>query len=244
MGNEQRQRPKSCAGHRDKVNGPIYILQWFRQTMARMNEQLSKLTANDEFEQITHELEKIEQYQNQVEAYLLEESFAKLASYQRRTNDVIMQHIPEGMRFFPTKDGVTISGIPLWMIGHKSHQKLPPLYHRNRPLVRKIPMWQAMFGHLKSSYLQSVLKEDNVLPDKPSGYAHVVFHFHTNHLNVRDLDHYDVAPIINACVSNGFLLSDHPSRLTLTMVWNETKDQPRLDVHVRYLDSPIYLPLD
>lgn len=241
---EQRQRLKTCAELCDNVDDPIYILQWFRETMARMSEQLLKLTANDEFEPITDELELIEQYQNRVEEYLLEETFAELASYQRKTNDVIMQHIPENMRFLPTKDGITISGIPLWMIGHKSHQKLPPLYHRNRPLVRKIPMWQAMFRHLKSTYLQSVLKTYNMLPDKPSGCAHMVFHFHTNHLNVRDLDHYDIAPIINACVSNGLLLSDHPSRLSLTMIWNETKDQPRLDVHVRYLDSPTPLPLD
>lgn len=212
--------------------------------MARMNEQLLKLTANDEFEPITDELERIEQYQNRVEEYLLEEAFAELASYQRKTNDVIMQHIPENMRFLPTKDGITISGIPLWMIGHKSHQKLPPIYHRNRPLVRKNPMWQALFGHLKSTYLQSVLREDNILLDKPSSYAHMVFHFQTDHLNVRDLDHYDIAPIINAFVANGLLLSDHPSRLSLTMVWSEVNDQPGLDVHVRYLAFPTTLPLD
>lgn len=244
MGNDREQCHQPCDERHYDGDDPIQVLLWFRQAMARMNEQLIHFTPNDEFGTFTGELEQIERYQEQIENYLLEECFGTLATYERQTNNVILEHMPDDIQFLPKTDGITISGIPLWMIGHKSVKKLPPIYHRDRPMIRKIPMWQAMIGHLKSSYLRTVLQEDNVLLTKPAGYAHVVFDFHTNQLQVRDLDHYDVAPIINACVSNGLLISDHPSRLSFTMIWNEVSEPPRLDLHVRYLDCPLSLPLD
>lgn len=244
MGNVREQCHQPCDERCYDEHDPIQVLLRFRQTMAHMNERLIHLTANDEFETFTDELEQIERYQEQIENYLLEECFGTLAKYERRTNNVILEHIPDDIQFSPTSDGITISRIPLWMIGHKSHKKLPLIYHRDRPMIRKISMWQAIIGHLKSSYLRTVLQEDNVLWAKPAGYAHVVFDFQTNHLQVRDLDHYDVAPIINALVSNGLLVSDHPSRLSFTMIWNEVSEPSRLDLHVRYLDCPLSLPLD
>lgn len=244
MENERNQRQQPCEERRDNVDDPIQVLLCFRQTMDCMNEQLTKLTINDMYEATTNQLEQIEQFQAQVEHYLLEESFARLATYQEQSNDVIIQHIPDGIRFLPTPEGVSILGIPLWMMGHKSKKKFPPIYHRDRPMIRKIPMWHAIVHHLKVTYLQSVWKGNSVLPEKPSGYAHVLLHFHTDHLQTRDLDHYDVAPVINACVSNGLLLSDHPKRLSFTTIWDEDTDQPQLDVRVRYLTDPTSLPLD
>ncbi|MCF8567673.1 hypothetical protein LLE49_23415 [Alicyclobacillus tolerans] len=244
MGIGNNQQPKARGDQHDKVNDPIHMLQWFRKTMSRMNEQMLQLTANDEYESFTHELELIEQYQELIAEYLLEESYAELATYERSTNTVTLQYAPENLRLIPTTQGVTISGIPIWMMGHKSHKRLPPIYHRDRPMIRKIPMWHAMIHQLKSTYLASVWKDSSTLPDKPSSYAHIVFHFHTDHLQVRDLDHYDVAPIINACVSNGLLLSDHPSRLSFSMIWEEDTEQPRLDLHVRYLEQSVALPMD
>lgn len=244
MGNDRNQCHQPCDERHYDGDDPIQVLLWFRQAMARMNEQLIHFTPNDEFGTFTGELEQIEWYQEQIENYLLEECFGTLATYERQTNNVILEHMPDDIQFLPKTDGTTISGIPLWMIGHKSVKKLPPIYHRDRPMIRKIPMWQAMIGHLKSSYLRTVLQEDNVLLTKPAGYAHVVFDFHTNQLQVRDLDHYDVAPIINALVSNGLLVSDHPSRLSFTMIWNEVSEPSRLDLHIRYLDCPLSLPLD
>ncbi|KPV45656.1 hypothetical protein [Alicyclobacillus ferrooxydans] len=239
---EQRLEPPEVRS----FNGddPIQILSLFRQTMSRMNEQLLHLTTKDGSESVTSELEQIEEYQERVETYLLEECFGRLASYEWRTNNVVLEHLPSDIRFVPTSEGVTISDIPLWMIGHRSRKKLPPMYHRDRPMIRKIPMWQALVGHLKASYLQSVLQENNMLPDRPSDYAHMVFHFHTGHFQVRDLDHYEVAPIVNACVSNGLFASDHPSRLSLTMIWNKVTGEPRFDVHVRYVACAAPLPLD
>lgn len=236
-----QQPPEECSFN---AVDPIQVLLRFRQTMARMNEQLLHLTAKDGGESLTSELERIEEYQERVDRYLLEECFGRLATYERRTNDVILEHIPSDIRFVPTLEGITISGIPLWMIGHRSHKKLPPIYHRDRSMIRKIPMWQAIVSHLKVSYLQTVLQENNMLSDKPSGYAHIVFHFQTSNVQARDLDHYDVAPIVNACVSNGLLASDHPSRLSFTMIWNEVTGEPRFDVHVRYLACAGPLPLD
>ena len=244
MENERNQRQHSCIERSDKMANPIHMIQWFRRTMARMNEQLLQLTANDESESLTRELELIEQYQGLVAEYLLEESFAELATYERQTNSVILQQIPEDLRFLPTTEGVTISGIPLWMIGHKSHKRLPPIYHRNRPMIRKIPMWHSVIHHLKVTYLETVWKDSSMLPEKPPGFAHIVFHFHTDHLQARDLDHYDVAPIINACVSCGLLQSDHPSRLSLSMIWEKDIAQPGLDLHIRYLARLAALPMD
>lgn len=213
----------------------VRVLQTYHRLMASMRDHLIRMTSNDTFNEINKYLNTIADYEAEMERYFREEAYGTVGSYRREDNSVVIETVPEGLSFDMIKEGVDIRGIPLWTIGY-SGRKHPSSSHGGRPFVRTVPFWNYLIQQLKMSYLAGTPRGEILLHEYPPQDANVSAVFRAKYWNIRDLDHYDLGPLINACVGNGLLWSDHPSSLTLTLKWVED-DSNSMDFCIRYKSS-------
>jgi len=219
------------------------ILRQFYTTFNRMQRQLIALTGGDSSEEVIEYLESIEEQASRVEQYLLEEA---LADYiDKDSPEISFVNLPAYLMLTPHKGGLSLRNVPLWTIKSVGHRtaKNPLNNHRGRPAVRRNVFWNELIHHLKIEYLKKVWQHESNVPKVPPYYTHALLKYRTFDHDIQDLDHYSVTPIINAFVGNGFLLSDHPSRLEYTMTWdNDSANQNVLDIYLSYYSkNPAYL---
>lgn len=210
----------------------VDVLVTYHRLMGNMRNQIVKLVADEESEIINKHLRAIADYEAEIERYLREEAFASLGTYHQTINSVVIEAIPQGISFEPLHGGIDICGIPMWMIGYTG-RKIPSSSHGGRPFIRTVPLWNYLVRHLKTSYLSRTPRSDVMLTERPPQDANVTAVFHVKNRNIRDLDHYDFGPLLNACVGNGLLMSDHPASLSVTLKWVPA-DTNTIDFFIRY----------
>lgn len=163
--------------------------------------------------------------------------------YDSERSTVILDHLPPDLQLHAHEGGFVIEHIPVWMVGHRSNMKLHPLYHRDRPFIRKRQLWHDLVSHLKRTFLATTTKIDwrdnGPIPDPLPPHSHMCVTFHSaSSSDIRDLDNYAsvISVLTNALVSNGLMVSDHPGRFALSIEWNraETGVAPFVNIAVTW----------
>ncbi|ACV60039.1 hypothetical protein [Alicyclobacillus acidocaldarius] len=228
-------------------NDPLDMLRQWGILMSTVYETLTQLTMNEDDELVTEYLSGIEELDDKIQEYLYEEAAARIAHFDERTSKVVFDQWPTGLCLVPSNFGFEIRNLPVWMLGHGAKRKHHPLYHRDRPFIRRRQLWYWLVHELKWNYLNSVASwDDSLLPKNPPRYAHMNIRFMSrNDYEIRDLDNYVVSlpMIVNALVANGLIQSDRPGYFTYSVEWVQKHEQdevqePTTTLRVRYLERP------
>ncbi|WDL99791.1 hypothetical protein [Alicyclobacillus sp. ALC3] len=229
-----------------EAKNPQIIMERYRILMARVCQTMQDLTKDDDFAELNQRIADIEAYDAQIRDYLYEEAATSVAHYDDRTGEVLVNDLPSDLQLLPQDDGFVVKNIPAWMLGHSAKKKYPPVYHKDRPFIRKRQLWHWMLRKIKQDYVGRVRAgELMALPENPSQYARVLFVLRsTEDYQVSDLDYYlpVIQVAINALVENELLLSDRPSNLSYAAEWQQEQlDTPVVDVKVQWFERDLPL---
>ncbi|MCL6599565.1 MAG: transposase [Alicyclobacillus macrosporangiidus] len=224
---------------------PLDILRRYHILMAQVYETLTELTMGEDLDKITDYLDGIEELDSQIREYLYEEAGLTLGHYDERHGKIVFDSLPPDLRLVPTGHGFVVENLPVWMLGHGAKKKYHPLYHKNRPFVRKRQLWYWLFHKLKWDYLNEVMYwENSLLPKEPPGYARMLIVIRSGQFwEVKDLDHYlpTLEFLVNAMVANGLIWSDRPGRFSYAVSWTQDSSgvaNPSFDLYVETSDNP------
>lgn len=223
---------------------PVDILRRYHILIAQVYETLTELTMGEDMEKVTDLLDSIEEMDSQIREYLYEEAGLTVGHYDERHGKIVFDSLPPDVRLVPTGHGFVVENLPVWMLGHGAKKKYHPLYHKNRPFVRKRQLWYWLFHKLKWDYLNEVVYwENSLLPKEPPHYARLVVVFRSEWgSQVGDLDHY-LAPlefVVNGMVANGLIFTDHPQHFDYAVYWEQdtAESPPSFDLRVEWANTP------
>lgn len=226
-------------------NEPLDVLRQWGILMSSVYDTLTELTMEEDDELVTEYLSRIEELDDKIQEFLYEEAAAKIAHFDEATNRVVFDQWPAGLCLIPSSTGFEIRNIPVWMLGHGARRKHHPLYHRDRPFVRRRQLWYWLVHELKWDYLKTIPSwEDSLLPKSPPGFARMNIRFMSKHdYQIRDLDNYVISlpMLVNALVANGLIQSDRPGYFSYSVEWVQKDDkeggqEPTVTLDVHYLE--------
>lgn len=145
-----------------------------------------------------------------------------------------LQNLPHGMELKLYQDGTVCFELPMWMFAGNQRKGMGLRYRRGLPYVLDKPFWDALIHAL-------VEPVQFCIPYRVMDtHRRLRFLLHSVHPYVlRDVDHYNLSPMINALKDQGGLLySDSPEFLALSIEWirspsdAQKKDGGRVEIRI------------
>lgn len=191
------------------LTGPE-MLERVSKVMQKARTGLIELSKGSTNESITEILEEIETDMGWIETFVREEAYAKFARYDAETEEAILGEVPELVAFRRTENGQFLFEFPLWLFATRTNTPIRPPFHRSRSFIRTNQFWNALIGAIfPLEYRFTELRRHPLESLDTFADIHVVVYSRKGFL--RDWDHYELSPFINALSANRVIAKDTPT---------------------------------
>jgi len=201
----------------------LEMLERVSKVMQTARTSLMELSKGNASESVTAILEEIETNIGWVETFVREEAYAKFATYNAEIEETIVGEVPQLVGFGRTENGESMFEFPLWLFAPRTNIRMRPPFHNSRSFIRTSQFWDALIGAIfPREYRFTELRRHPL--ENLDTFADIRVVVHSRKGFLRDWDHYELSPFINALTANRVIAKDTPTDTNFTRSYRPVKN--------------------